>query len=145
MDVIFVGAFLLVLAKLSWDDWKTRQLRDIDLALLWTSLLIPFYTQGIEATFLVFAVAGLGFQTTYMLGYALPIMIWKKPLIRFGDVILFPAILAFCGLIYGLMGAYLAMLFLGICLVYSYKRELPLASCMFSITAGLVVFVALFG
>jgi hypothetical protein len=134
MDLIFVGAFLFVLGILALEDIRTRKLADILLAILWMLMVIG---HSIE-------LAGLAFAFAFLLLYAAPICFWKRPIVRWGDVLLLPPLIAFCSVVGGLTGIYFAILMLGFTLIVSFKKELPFAAICFG-TALIVVICALFG
>ena len=143
MNFIFIICFLVILAKLAYDDYRARILRDLDLALLWAALGIPgviSHNFGMGA--LGYMIAGFGFSFVYAILYSVPILIWKKPLARLGDVILFPPIMGFCGMLFGLGGVYLAFFALGLALIISFKKSLPLASWLFLFVLGLFIYVS---
>jgi hypothetical protein len=129
-SVPFAFAFLVILSSLAYSDLKTRKLKDVELALLWFSLVIPAMLQP-ELTPIVMGAAGLGFAWIYGVLYAFPIQILKKPLIRGGDVIIFPPFFAYlCGM-FGMAGGYAGLAFTGLILMISYKKEQPVAFAMF--------------
>lgn len=129
MDSVFIGGFLFCLCLLAIDDWKTRKLHDTDIGLLWCSLALLGWTGGNVVA--AFAFAGFSFACSYMLLYSLQIYFFKKPLLRGGDILIFPPFVAFCALVAGPIGFGWAACVLGISLIVSYKKELPFAAMLF--------------
>jgi hypothetical protein len=140
MDLVFVGAFLTVLFVIADEDWKTRKLSDASLMLLWGALCIPFYTESAWMATIGFAIAGLGFLLSYGCLYTCPIMVFKRPLLRSGDIILLPAVLAFGAVVAGFCGICVVGFVVGLSLIISYKKELPFALPMFLAAFACAVF-----
>lgn len=106
---------------MGYSDYKTRKISDFLIALTWCSSIYLFY---IEQYFLI-SIACMSFATIYIFLYSVPILLFKKPLIEFGDVLVMPLVTSFCYYLIGMTGIYSVGFVTGLCLILSFKRDIP--------------------
>lgn len=125
MEVAFLFLFVLVLGHIGFTDYKKRLMSDIGLGTLWmlTALLSNSIPQSL------FIMGGI-FPIGYLGLYSLPIVAFKKPIMRFGDILLLPPMVAFSFAMFGLEGLSLFAGALGVVMIFSYKKELPFGTVM---------------
>ncbi len=126
MEIVFLVLFMAVLAHVGWKDYKTRLISDLDLSILWCLIILLSLDSFLGPVLLLGAI----FSVSYLGLYSLPIEVYGKPIMRFGDILLLPAMTSFGFLMLGLFGIYLTGAILGISLIVSFKKELPFGTVM---------------